>query len=213
MLRKPRERSASMNHSGSPAFLPELRGAACARLRADLAGRDRARRLLDQSRIVARRRPIARHRRRRKPLRPEPATPTRRPTTSRGQALARSGKTEEALAEFDRGDRRRSPQCGRAVQSRPALSGRKAASARDRRFHRGQRPDAAAGRAAARPRDQLPRARQGQGGRRRSRRGRRRPTRRTRRSGPRRGLAYERLGDKTKAAGSYGQRHQPSSQG
>ena len=58
-----------------------------------------------------------------------------------------------------------------AVQPRPALSARKAASAGGRGFQRRQRPDAAAGRTAAGSRDQLPRDGQDQGSRRRSRRG------------------------------------------
>src|SRR5258705_689362 len=71
----------------------------------------------------------------------------------------------------------------------------------DRRFHRGEWPDAAAGRTFAGPRGELPRAGQDQGSRRRSRRGG--AGRSAERRDLNRGLAYERLGDKAKAAGSY----------
>ena len=140
-----------------------------ARVHGARIARDHALRLLVQSGIAV---VGTRQASLRRPLQPEPSVAEAQAATTRGQTLARSGKTEEALAEFDQGDRARSPQRAGPVQPRPALSGRKAASTCDRRFHRGERPDAAAGRAVAGPRDQLPRAGQGQGSRRRSRRGR-----------------------------------------
>ncbi|WP_245310196.1 tetratricopeptide repeat protein [Bradyrhizobium jicamae] len=89
---------------------------------------------------------------------------------ARGQALVKAGKTEEALAEFDRA-------LALDPYNVPALYGRglihqgEAARAGDRGFHRGQWSDAATGRAAAGACHQLPRDRQGQGSRFRSRRG------------------------------------------
>ena len=100
--------------------------------------------------------------------------------------------------------RARSLQRAGPVWPRPDLSGREAAPAGDRGFHRGQRPDAATGRAAAGARDQLPRA---------STRPRKplpistrrcRPIRTARQAWSARGQAYERLGDKAKASASYG---------
>ena len=90
---------------------------------------------------------------------------------TRGQVLAKSGKTEEALAEFDRA-LALDPYNVQALYGRaPDLSGREATPAGDRGFHRGQRPLAAKGRAVARPRHQLPGTRQGQGSGGGSRRG------------------------------------------
>ena len=90
-------------------------------------------------------------RRRRKPPRrsDQPATSATRRATPRAARRWRIRQNEEALAEFDKAIAIDPLQCGSAVQPRPALSARKAASAGDRRLHHGQWSDAATGRAAA----------------------------------------------------------------
>ena len=90
---------------------------------------------------------------------------------TRGQELAKSGKTEEALGEFDRA-LALDPYNVKALYGRGLIyQGDEATPAGDRGFHRSQWPFAAKGRAAACPCHQLPRARQDQGGDGRSRRG------------------------------------------
>ena len=80
-------------------------------------------------------------------------------------------KNRRGTGRIRQGDHHRSASRRGAVQPRPALSARKAASARDRRLHNGERPDAAAGRTVAGARDQLSGDGQVQGSRRRPRRG------------------------------------------
>ena len=67
--------------------------------------------------------------------------------------------------EFNHARRTRSLQCAGALWPRTDLPGQEPARFRDRRFQRRERPQPAEGRATARPRHQLSRPRQGEGGR------------------------------------------------
>ena len=114
----------------------------------------------------------------------------------------RSGKTEEALAEFDNA-LALDPYNAQALYGRGLIyQGQKQHQQAIEDFTAANGLSAAAGRAAARPGDELPRTRQDQGSRRRSRRSRAGRTEQ-RAAWTTRGVAYERLGDKAKAAASY----------
>ena len=123
---------------------------------------------------------------------------------TRGQVLARSGKTDEALAEFDRRAGARSLQRAGALRPRPDLSEPEVSTSRRSRI---SPPPTACRRSGSSRCSPAPRATS------RSTRQRKppptstrpcRPIRTARPAWTTRGQAYERLGDKAKAAASYG---------